>query len=131
MATLPMDRIGAGSAVSNALRKVGSVLGVAVLGTIVSSTYQHRIAPSLAGLPVNIRDAAGTSARQPARRRRHRTAGPGARREQHVRPRHATPRQQLPRASSSSARLVLTLAFRVSRRTHQVPAEPEPTTVEV
>ncbi|GAA1147878.1 MFS transporter [Kribbella jejuensis] len=60
MATLPMDRIGAGSAVNNALRQVGSVLGVAVLGTVVSSTYQHRIAPALAGLPN--RDAIGTSA---------------------------------------------------------------------
>ncbi|MEU4190349.1 MFS transporter [Kribbella sp. NPDC026611] len=58
MATLPLDRMGAGSAVNNALRQVGSVLGVAVLGTIVSSTYQHAIAPSLGGLP----DAAGTSA---------------------------------------------------------------------
>jgi EmrB/QacA subfamily drug resistance transporter len=51
LSTLPMDRMGAGSAVNNALRQVGSVLGVAVVGTIVSSTYQHRIAPSLAGLP--------------------------------------------------------------------------------
>jgi len=62
MATLPMDRIGAGSAVSNALRQVGSVLGVAVPGTIVSSTYRHRIAPSLTSLPGNVRDVAGTSA---------------------------------------------------------------------
>ncbi|WP_427887716.1 MFS transporter [Kribbella sp. GL6] len=60
MATLPMDRIGAGSAVNNALRQVGSVLGVAVLGTVVSSTYQHRIAPSLSGLPNS--EAIGTSA---------------------------------------------------------------------
>ncbi|MGW6280937.1 MFS transporter [Kribbella sp. NPDC055071] len=58
LATLPLDRIGAGSAVNNALRQVGSVLGVAVIGTVVSSTYQHRIAPSLAGLPAD----AGTSA---------------------------------------------------------------------
>ncbi|WP_329004213.1 MFS transporter [Kribbella sp. NBC_00709] len=58
LATLPLDRMGAGSAVNNVLRQVGSVLGVAILGTIVSSTYQHRIAPSLVGLP----DAAGTSA---------------------------------------------------------------------
>ncbi|MFI5729826.1 MFS transporter [Kribbella sp. NPDC051587] len=58
VATLPMDRIGAGSAVSNAMRQVGSVLGVAVIGTIVSSTYQHAIAPSVVGLP----DAVGESA---------------------------------------------------------------------
>ncbi|WP_202874904.1 DHA2 family efflux MFS transporter permease subunit [Kribbella albertanoniae] len=59
VATLPMDRIGAGSAVSNAIRQVGSVLGVAVIGTIVSSTYQHAIAPSL---PANLRATAGESA---------------------------------------------------------------------
>jgi hypothetical protein len=57
-----MDRIGAGSAVNNAIRQVGSVLGVAVLGTVVSSTYQRDIAPSLTGLPGNVRDLAGVSA---------------------------------------------------------------------
>ncbi|MEV0801380.1 MFS transporter [Kribbella sp. NPDC050281] len=62
IATLPMDRIGAGSAVNNAIRQVGSVLGVAVLGTIVSSTYQHAIAPSLTDLPADARDAASVSA---------------------------------------------------------------------
>ncbi|MEV5960276.1 MFS transporter [Kribbella sp. NPDC051952] len=60
MAALPLDRMGAGSAVNNTLRQVGSVLGVAILGTIVSSTYQHRIEPTLAGLPNA--QAAGTSA---------------------------------------------------------------------
>ncbi|TCO41602.1 EmrB/QacA subfamily drug resistance transporter [Kribbella antiqua] len=58
IATLPMERIGAGSAVNNAIRQVGSVLGVAVLGTIVSSTYQHQVEPHL---PATIRDA-GVSA---------------------------------------------------------------------
>jgi EmrB/QacA subfamily drug resistance transporter len=62
MAALPLDRMGAGSAVNNALRQVGSVLGVAILGTVVSSTYQHRIASALAGLPAGVRDAAGASA---------------------------------------------------------------------
>lgn len=58
VATLPMDRIGAGSAVSNAIRQVGSVLGVAVIGTIVSSTYQHAIAPSVVGLPAVVGESA-------------------------------------------------------------------------
>jgi EmrB/QacA subfamily drug resistance transporter len=58
MATLPLDRMGAGSAVNNALRQVGSVLGVAVLGTVVSSTYQHSIAPSLNGLPAGAGESA-------------------------------------------------------------------------
>jgi EmrB/QacA subfamily drug resistance transporter len=62
MAALPMERIGAGSAVSNAIRQVGSVLGIAVLGTIVSNVYQHSIASSLTGLPEGVRDSAATSA---------------------------------------------------------------------
>lgn len=62
MAALPMDRMGAGSAVNNAIRQVGSVLGIAVLGTIVSNVYQNSIAPSLAGLPEGARDAAAGSA---------------------------------------------------------------------
>ncbi|WP_051084828.1 hypothetical protein [Kribbella catacumbae] len=62
MAALPMGRIGAGSAVSNAIRQVGSVLGIAVLGTIVSNVYQRSIGPSLAGLPAEVRDAASGSA---------------------------------------------------------------------
>ncbi|WP_134012081.1 hypothetical protein [Kribbella sp. VKM Ac-2566] len=36
------------------------MLGVAVLGTVVSSTYQHQIAPALTGLPNE--EAIGTSA---------------------------------------------------------------------
>jgi hypothetical protein len=62
LSTLPMDRMGAGSAVNNAIRQVGSVLGIAVLGTIVSNVYQHSIASSLTGLPDAARDAASTSA---------------------------------------------------------------------
>ncbi|MFF0339533.1 MFS transporter [Kribbella sp. NPDC004875] len=62
LATLPLDRMGAGSAVNNVLRQVGSVLGVAILGTVVSSTYQHRIGSALTGLPEGAREAAGTSA---------------------------------------------------------------------
>lgn len=62
MAALPMERIGAGSAVSNAIRQVGSVLGIAVLGTIVSNVYQSSIASSLTGLPAAARDAASGSA---------------------------------------------------------------------
>ncbi len=62
IAALPLDRIGAGSAVSNAIRQVGSVFGIALLGTIVSTVYQHSIAPSLAGLPAGVQDAASDSA---------------------------------------------------------------------
>ncbi|MET7417518.1 MFS transporter [Dactylosporangium sp. NPDC005555] len=62
IAVLPLDRMGAGSAVNNTVRQVGSVLGIALLGTILASTYRDRIAPALAGLPPAARAAAGPSA---------------------------------------------------------------------
>lgn len=62
IAVLPLDRMGAGSAVNNTVRQVGSVLGIALLGTILASTYRDRIAPALAGLPPSARDAAAPSA---------------------------------------------------------------------
>jgi hypothetical protein len=62
LAELPMERMGAGSAVSNTVRQVGNVLGVALLGTVLSTTYRHGIEPHLAGLPSASRDPAGASA---------------------------------------------------------------------
>jgi EmrB/QacA subfamily drug resistance transporter len=62
LAELPMERMGAGSAVSNTVRQVGNVLGVALLGTVLSTTYRHGIEPHLAGLPSASRDSAGASA---------------------------------------------------------------------
>jgi EmrB/QacA subfamily drug resistance transporter len=62
IAVLPLDRMGAGSAVNNTVRQVGSVLGIALLGTILAGTYRDRIAPSLAGLPPAAADAAAPSA---------------------------------------------------------------------
>jgi EmrB/QacA subfamily drug resistance transporter len=59
---LPVDRMGAGSAVNNTVRQVGSVLGIAVLGTVLSVTYRDRIAPALSDLPPETRAAAGSSA---------------------------------------------------------------------
>ncbi len=62
IAVLPVDRMGAGSAVNNTVRQVGSVLGIAVLGTILTTAYRDRIAPFLANLPAGARDAATPSA---------------------------------------------------------------------
>ena len=62
IAVLPADRMGAGSAVNNTVRQVGSVLGVALLGTILTTSYRDRIAPFLDGLPAAARDAASPSA---------------------------------------------------------------------
>ncbi len=62
IAVLPIDRMGAGSAVNNTVRQVGSVLGIALLGTILAGAYRDRITPSLANLPAPARDAAAPSA---------------------------------------------------------------------
>lgn len=62
IAVLPQDRMGAGSAVNNTVRQVGSVLGIALLGTILTTTYRNRIEPFLASLPEPVRAAASPSA---------------------------------------------------------------------
>ena len=130
MATLPMDRIGAGSAVNNALRQVGSVLGVAVLGTIVSSTYQHRIAPSLAGLPDNSPGSRGDVRRgDPARRGRDRPARTWCMSRTTPSSTPCTPRPRSPPAIVLVGAIVLTLAFRVTRRTPEVPRTRPPVEV--
>ena len=50
MSTLPRERAGAGSAVNTSVRQVGGVLGVAVLGSILSTTYRSRIEPALSAV---------------------------------------------------------------------------------
>src|SRR3954451_23328395 len=62
IAVLPVDRMGAGSAVNNTVRQVGSVLGIALLGTILTTAYRDRIEPALASLPAGVREAATPSA---------------------------------------------------------------------
>jgi EmrB/QacA subfamily drug resistance transporter len=62
IAVLPPDRMGAGAAVNNTIRQVGSVLGISLLGTILASTYRDRITPTLAGLPARARNSAAQSA---------------------------------------------------------------------
>lgn len=64
MATLPMEQAGAGSAVTNTVRQTGSVLGIAVGGTIMSIVYRHGIESSLHNLPEEVRDRARVSAEQ-------------------------------------------------------------------
>ena len=49
LAELPQERSGVGSAVMQALQKIGGPLGAAILGSVLSSAYQAQL--SLAGLP--------------------------------------------------------------------------------
>lgn len=62
MSVLPEERTGAGSAVNNSMRQIGGVLGVAVLGSLLTSTYSSDIEPRLAGLPEPAADTAKESA---------------------------------------------------------------------
>jgi len=48
---LPIDRVGAGSAVQNTVRQVFGAFGVAILGTILTNQYASRVAPTLGALP--------------------------------------------------------------------------------
>jgi MFS family permease len=61
MESLPRERAGAGSALTNTARQVAVALSVAVLGSILSSAYRGSLNPTLSALPPGARDAAGSS----------------------------------------------------------------------
>jgi EmrB/QacA subfamily drug resistance transporter len=52
MGSLPPAKAGVGSAVNDTTRELGGALGVAVLGSVMSSTYRPRVTEALAGTPV-------------------------------------------------------------------------------
>jgi len=64
ISSLPLERAGAGSAVTNTVRQTGSVIGIAVGGTIMSIVYQRAIEPSLSDVPGPVQDRARVSAEQ-------------------------------------------------------------------
>jgi EmrB/QacA subfamily drug resistance transporter len=61
MAAVPRDRAGMGSATNDTTRELGGALGVAVLGSLLAGRYASEVAPSVAGLPAEARDAAESS----------------------------------------------------------------------
>jgi EmrB/QacA subfamily drug resistance transporter len=61
MSVLPREKAGVGSAIGNTIRQVGGALGVAVLGSVLSSAYRGSIAPHLGNLPAAQRDTASES----------------------------------------------------------------------
>ena len=82
MASVPREKAGAGSAINNTVRQVGVALGVAVLGTLVSTAYRARMEPLIDVLPVpaSVKTAMGQSiagdlGRRGPRRRSRRGAG--------------------------------------------------------
>ncbi|MGH6654035.1 MAG: DHA2 family efflux MFS transporter permease subunit [Actinocrinis sp.] len=52
MTSLPREQAGIGSSINNTVRQVGGALGVAVLGTILTSAYRGHIQPALTGAGV-------------------------------------------------------------------------------
>ena len=61
MSSLPREKAGSGSAVSNTFRQVGGSLGVAILGALLSTVYRNGIQDKLGTLPAPLRAAAGQS----------------------------------------------------------------------
>jgi Na+/melibiose symporter-like transporter len=55
MGSLPRNRAGVGSAVNDTTRQVGGALGVAVLGSLLSSGYAAKLGPAVRSLPANLR----------------------------------------------------------------------------
>ena len=62
MGSLPRDKAGVGSAVNDTSREVGAALGVAVIGSMLSSLYGSRFLDNLPGnVPASAREAADGS----------------------------------------------------------------------
>ena len=61
MSSLPREKAGSGSAINNVFRQVGGALGVAVLGSLMSTVYRSAVQDHLGAVPVPARHAAGES----------------------------------------------------------------------
>jgi hypothetical protein len=64
MSALPREKAGAGSAINNTARQVAVALGVAILGSVVSSIYRDGMRERLTVLPEDLRHTAGESIAQ-------------------------------------------------------------------
>lgn len=67
MASVPMHKAGVGSAVNDTTRELGGAIGIAVVGSVVTSVYRNRVADAVAALPPELAE--------PARRNVGRAAG--------------------------------------------------------
>ncbi|WP_199809699.1 MFS transporter [Streptomyces sp. NRRL F-2799] len=61
MQALPREKAGSASALSNTFRQVGGALGIAVLGSVLATSYRNGIEDKLGALPPGLRDTAGES----------------------------------------------------------------------
>ncbi|NUP46582.1 MAG: MFS transporter [Catenulispora sp.] len=62
LGSLPLERAGSGSAVNATLRQTGSVLGIAIGGTVLSIVYRRAVHSAAATLPAPLKQQAETSA---------------------------------------------------------------------
>ncbi|MEV6960401.1 MFS transporter [Streptomyces sp. NPDC051207] len=61
MQTVPREKAGSASALSNTFRQVGAALGIAVLGSVLSTAYRNGIEDKLGAVPEHLRHTAGES----------------------------------------------------------------------
>jgi predicted MFS family arabinose efflux permease len=61
MGSLPKAKAGIGSAMNDVVREVGGTLGVAVLGSVLASSYGNGMEGAVAGLPTEAAEAASDS----------------------------------------------------------------------
>jgi EmrB/QacA subfamily drug resistance transporter len=61
MGSLPLAKAGVGSAMNDTTRQIGGALGVAILGSILASSYGSAMAPAVANLPAEAAEIAGDS----------------------------------------------------------------------
>ncbi len=58
MSSVPLGRAGVGSAMNDTTRELGGALGVAILGSVVTSRFTSSLGPSIVGLPEQARRVA-------------------------------------------------------------------------
>lgn len=56
--SVPFDKAGVGSAVNDTTREVGGAVGIALVGSIVTTVFRDRLAPAIAALPADLADVA-------------------------------------------------------------------------
>jgi hypothetical protein len=61
VSSLPAAKQGVASAVNDTAREVGSAFGIAILGSVLNSTYRDAMAGAVAGLPPQVAEAAKSS----------------------------------------------------------------------
>jgi Na+/melibiose symporter-like transporter len=59
MSSLPLGKAGVGSAVNDTTRQVGGAMGVAIIGSVLSSIYASKLGEFVAGTPIQGRAATG------------------------------------------------------------------------